>query len=115
MRARIPPSALTRYSPGMTGLDANFVKAMAKLDDGFALADRIIGATRGGDERPLLTDMIEQAAGDADLAVSVISRLVSYLDGRTDEEREAAARAAGIPPALTSTQLASPGGVILPT
>lgn len=95
-------------------MDDTFLRAMAKLDDGFALADRMVLAARGGDERPLLTDMIEEAAGDADLAVSVISRLISYLDGRSDEERAEAARAAGIPPALTSAELTSTGGVILP-
>lgn len=98
----------------MTGLDNNFVTAMAKLDDGFALADRLVLAARGGDERPLLSDMIEAAAGDANLAISVIARLISYLDGRSDEERDEAARAAGIPPALTSAQLRSPSGFILP-
>lgn len=99
----------------MTGLDGNFVKAMAKLDDGFSLADRIVVAARGGDERPILTDMIEQAAGDSNLAISVIARLVSYLDGRSDEQREEAARGAGIPPALQSRLPQSAGGLVLPT
>jgi hypothetical protein len=95
-------------------LDPNFVQAMAKVDDGFALADRMVVAAQGGDERPLLTDMIEQAAGDANLAITVIARLISYLDGRTDEERNDAARAAGIPPPLQSKNT-SVGGIILPT
>jgi hypothetical protein len=95
-------------------LDHNFVQAMAKVDDGFALADRMVLAAQGGDERPLLSDMIEQAAGDANLAVSTIARLISYLDGRTDEQRAAAAQAAGIPPPLQSRNT-SVGGIILPS
>jgi hypothetical protein len=98
----------------MIGLDNTFITAMAKLDDGFALADRIVLAARGGDERSLLTDMIEQAAGDPNMALSVIARLVSYLDGRSDEERAEAARGAGIPPALTSAELRTPSGLVLP-
>lgn len=95
-------------------LDPTFVKAMAKLDDGFALADRIVAAARGGPERPELNDMIEECGNDSNLAIAVITRLVSHVTETTPEQMAAAMAGAGIPPPLGSAEKKTAGGIHLP-
>jgi hypothetical protein len=97
----------------VNALDPNYVRAMTKIDDGFALADRIVAAARGGSERALLTDMIEECGNDADVAVAVIARLVSHLSGRSSEEMAEAERRANIPAPLGSGERLS-AGLVLP-
>lgn len=95
-------------------LDPLHVAAMTKLTDGFVLGDRIIAAAKGGPERPELSEMIEMAANDADLAVAVLARLAGFISGRSDDEQDSAARAAGIPASLASAARVTETGIILP-
>jgi hypothetical protein len=85
------------------------IGVVTKLTEGFALADRML--TVKGDD---LADLLEQAANDADIALAVMTRLVTHARGETDEEMDAAAARAGIPPALQAQERRSAGGLLLP-